>query len=106
LGHSRTKFLQQEIRKQLPQVPKRQILAEACAAQHRPCIAWPRQILSSIDSEAVMGCFRRSSHLERECLSGKFVKAAFRAAETQSVVCIGIQPLWRKRLRYIEFPRK
>jgi len=99
-------FLQQEIRKQLPQVPKRQILAEPAQRNTAPCIALAAQILSTIDSEAVMGVFPADHLIVKENQFRKFVRSAFRAAEEQSVVVLGIQPRWAETgYGYIEFPK-
>ena len=99
-------FLQQEIRKQLPQVPRRQILAEPAQRNTAPCIGLAAQILSHIDPEAVMGVFPADHLILKENAFRKFVKAAFRAAETQSVVVLGIQPRWAETgYGYIEFPK-
>ena len=99
-------FLQQEIRKQLPQVPKRQILAEPAQRNTAPCIALAAQILSRIDPDAVMGVFPADHLILKENQFRKFVRSAFRAAETQSVVVLGIQPRWAETgYGYIEFPR-
>jgi mannose-1-phosphate guanylyltransferase len=99
-------FLQQEIRKQLPQVPKRQILAEPAQRNTAPCIALAAQILSSIDPAAVMGVFPADHLILKESQFRKFVRTAFRAAEEHSVVVLGIQPRWVETgYGYIEFPK-
>jgi mannose-1-phosphate guanylyltransferase len=99
-------FLQAEIRKQLPDVPKRQVIAEPSQQNTAPCIALAAHILQEFDPQAVMGVFP-ADHLIlntkrfREC-----VEAAFRAAETSSVVVLGIQPRWAETgYGYIEFPK-
>ena len=48
-------FLQPEIRKQLPEVPNQQIIAEPSQRNTAPCIALTAHILNEIASEAVMG---------------------------------------------------
>ncbi len=99
-------FLQQEIRKQLPHVPKRQILAEPAQRNTAPCIALAAQILSTLDPEAVMGVFPADHLILKESRFRMFVKAAFRAAEKHSVVVLGIQPRWAETgYGYIEFPK-
>jgi mannose-1-phosphate guanylyltransferase len=99
-------FLQQEIRKQLPQVPKRQILAEPAQRNTAPCIALAAQILCSIDPAAVMGVFPADHLILKENQFRKFVRSAFGAAEEHSVVVLGIQPRWAETgYGYIEFPK-
>jgi mannose-1-phosphate guanylyltransferase len=100
-------FLQPEIRKQLPEVPKRQIIAEPAQRNTAPCIALAAQILSSVDPQAIMGVFPADQLILKEARFRGFVKAAFRAAETNSVVVLGIQPRWAETgYGYIEFPKK
>src|ERR1700748_3296186 len=50
-------YLQAEIRKQLPEVPKQQIIAEPAQRNTTPCIALTAQILVNIDADAVLGVF-------------------------------------------------
>lgn len=99
-------FLQAEIRKQLPEIPSRQVIAEPSQQNTAPCIALAAHILAELDPKAVMGVFP-SDHL---ILNAKrfrtFVQAAFRAAATSSVVVLGIQPRWPETgYGYIEFPK-
>ncbi|MBV9264550.1 MAG: mannose-1-phosphate guanylyltransferase [Acidobacteriaceae bacterium] len=98
--------LQSEIRKQLPEVPKQQIIAEPEQRNTAPCIALAAQILVEQDPEAVIGVFPADHLIQKEAKFRNFVKAAFRAAETSSVVVLGIQPRWPETgYGYIEFPR-
>jgi mannose-1-phosphate guanylyltransferase len=99
-------FLQKEIRKQLPEVPKRQIIAEPAQRNTAPCIALAAHILAGLDPEAVMGVFPADHLILKEMRFRGFVKAAFKAAETNNVVVLGIQPRWAETgYGYIEFPK-
>jgi mannose-1-phosphate guanylyltransferase len=99
-------YLQQEIRKQLPEVPKRQIIAEPAQRNTAPCIGLAAHILAGLDEDAVMGVFPADHLILKEGRFRNFVKAAFRAAETNSVVVLGIQPRWAETgYGYIEFPK-
>ena len=49
--------LRDEIVKQLPEVPRRQIIAEPAARNTAPCIGLAAHILDSFDKDAVMGVF-------------------------------------------------
>src|SRR5258708_22072794 len=49
------RHLRAEIVKQLPEIPKRQILAEPAQRNTAPAIGLAARILSAIDPEAVMG---------------------------------------------------
>jgi len=99
-------FLQEEIRKQLPQVPKRQIIAEPSQQNTAPCIGLAAKILTDADPNAVLGVFPADHLITKEARFRKFVKAAYKAAETSDVVVLGIQPRWAETgYGYIEFPK-
>jgi mannose-1-phosphate guanylyltransferase len=99
-------FLQQEIRKQLPEVPKRQIIAEPAQRNTAPCIGLAAHILAGVDPQAVMGVFPADHVILKEARYRGFVKAAFKAAERNSVVVLGIQPRWPETgYGYIEFAK-
>jgi mannose-1-phosphate guanylyltransferase/mannose-6-phosphate isomerase len=99
--------LRQEIRVQLPEVPKRQIIAEPAQRNTAPCIGLAAQILANLDPRAVLGVFPADQLILKEARFRGFVKAAFRAAETNRIVVLGIQPRWAETgYGYIEFPKK
>src|SRR6476469_5711047 len=50
-------YLRDEIVRQLPEVPKKQILAEPAQRNTAPCIGLAAHILKSINPQAVMGVF-------------------------------------------------
>lgn len=98
-------YLQAEIRKQLPDVPKQQVVAEPSGQNTAPCIGLTAQILNSLSSKAVMGVFPADHLISKEKRFRKFVKAAYKAAEKETVVVLGIQPRWAETgYGYIEFP--
>ncbi len=99
-------FLQETIRKQLPQIPKKQIVAEPSQQNTAPCIALTAHILADLSRNAIMGVFPADHLILKEGRFRKFVKAAFKAAEKNDVVVLGIQPRWAETgYGYIEFPR-
>jgi mannose-1-phosphate guanylyltransferase len=99
-------FLQEEIRKQLPQIPKRQIIAEPSQQNTAPCIGLAAKILTDADASAVLGVFPADHLITKEARFRKFVKAAYKAAQTSDVVVLGIQPRWAETgYGYIEFPK-
>jgi len=75
------KFLQAEIRKQLPEVPKEQVIAEPSQRNTAPCIALTAQILAEMDPDAVMGVFPADHLILKAARFRSFAKSAFRAAE-------------------------
>ncbi len=100
-------FLVSEIRKQLPEVPAQQVIAEPAQRNTAPCIALAAHILAELDPEAVMGVFPADHLILKEARFRKFVKLAFQAAEKTSVVVLGIQPRWAETgYGYIEFPQE
>ena len=99
-------YLQAEIRKQLPEVPKNQIVAEPAQRNTAPCIALAAQIISQQDPDAVLAVFPADHLILKEGRFRNFVKAAFKAAEASNVVVLGIQPRWAETgYGYIEFPK-
>jgi mannose-1-phosphate guanylyltransferase len=100
-------FLEAEIRRQLPQVPKEQIIAEPSQRNTAPCIALAAQILAEIDPDAVMGVFPADHVILKTARFRSFVKTAFRAAERGgAAVVLGIEARWPETgYGYIEFPR-
>jgi mannose-1-phosphate guanylyltransferase len=98
-------FLQGEIRKQLPEIPKRQIIAEPAQRNTAPPIALAAHIVAEIDPDAVMGIFPADHLILKEARFRTFMRAAFRAADANNVVVLGIQPRWAETgYGYIEFP--
>jgi mannose-1-phosphate guanylyltransferase len=99
-------LLEKEIRKQLPQLRRQQILAEPAQRNTAPCIALAAQILAELDSDAVLGVFPADHLILKEERFQRFVKSAFRTAERGGVVVLGIQPRWPETgYGYIEFPK-
>ena len=99
-------LLRGEISRQLPEVPKQQVVAEPAQRNTAPCIALAAKILSDLDPDAVMGVFPADHLILKESRFRNFVKAAFRAAESSSVVVLGIQPRWAETgYGYIEFAK-
>lgn len=97
-------LLRNEIIRQLPEVPKKQIIAEPAPRNTAPCIGLAAEILSRIDKNATLGVFP-SDHL---ILTPKrflqFAKAAHKAAARGELVTLGIQPRWPETgYGYVEF---
>ncbi len=98
-------FVRDEIVRQLPDVPKRQILAEPAQRNTAPAIGLAAHILKSINPDAVMGVFPADHVIERPKRYLQLVRPAFRAAERGGMAVLGIQPRWPETgYGYIEFP--
>ena len=96
--------LREEIVKQLPDVPKRQILAEPAQRNTAPAIALAAHILQAQDPEAMMGVVPSDHVISRPSDYVKLVRAAFKAAAEGSLVVLGIKPRWAETgYGYIEF---
>src|SRR5205823_5867312 len=72
-------LLQKEIRKQLPEVSRTQVLAEPAQRNTAPCIALAAHILAEIDPDAVIGVFPADHVILKEERFRQLVKSAFRA---------------------------
>jgi mannose-1-phosphate guanylyltransferase len=96
--------LRETIVRQLPEVPRRQILAEPMQRNTAPAIGLAAQILHSADRDAVMGVFP-SDHVVRT--PGPYratVRAALRGAAGGRLMVVGIPPRWPETgYGYIEF---
>jgi mannose-1-phosphate guanylyltransferase len=98
--------LRAEIVRQLPQVPKEQILAEPEQRNTAAAIGLAAHILQSIDRNAVMGVFPSDHVISKPRRYLQFLRPAFRAAEQGSIAVLGIAPLRPDTgYGYIEFPK-
>jgi mannose-1-phosphate guanylyltransferase len=98
--------LRTEIVRQLPEIPKSQILAEPVQRNTAPAIGLAAHILQSIDPEALMGVFPSDHMIWKPARYLRFVRGAFKAAAEGRIVVLGIQPRWPETgYGYIEFPK-
>jgi len=98
--------LRDEIVRQLPEVPKRQILAEPAQRNTAPAIGLAAQILHGLDPESVMGVFPADHIIGKPKQYIRLIKAALKAARAGKIVVLGIQPRWPETgYGYIEFPK-
>jgi mannose-1-phosphate guanylyltransferase len=92
--------------KQLPEVPKKQILAEPLQRNTAPAIGLAAQILHSVDRDSVMGVFPSDHVIGKTPQYRAVLKAAFKAAGGRRLIVVGVQPRWAETgYGYIEFPR-
>ncbi len=98
--------LRAEIVRQLPEVPKNQILAEPAQRNTAPAIGLAAHILQSIDPDAVMGVFPSDHVIAKPARYLQFVRPALKAAAAGKIVVLGIQARWPETgYGYIEFPK-
>lgn len=96
--------LREEIARQLPGVPRRQIVAEPAQRNTAPPIGLAAKILRESDPDAVMGIFPADQYIGRPAAFLKTVRAAYGAAAGHMAI-LGIQPRWAETgYGYIEFP--
>src|SRR5579871_347439 len=99
--------LRDEIVRQLPAIPKRQVLAEPVQRNTAPAIGLAAQILQSLDRDAVMGVFPSDHVIAKPRRYVQFARAGFRAAAGGKIAVLGIVPRWAETgYGYIEFPRQ
>jgi len=97
--------LHSEIVKQLPEVPKRQILAEPVQRNTAPAIGLAAHILQSQDPDALMGVFPADHVIAKPREFTRLLRPAFQSAAQGNIVVLGIQPRWAETgYGYIEFP--
>jgi mannose-1-phosphate guanylyltransferase len=98
--------LREEIVRQLPEVPRRQIIAEPAQRNTAPCIGLAASILNSVDRDSVMGVFPADHVISKPAKFLPVVRTAFKAAAAGEIAVIGIQPRWPETgYGYIEFPK-
>jgi len=99
------RYLRAEIVRQLPEVPRRQILAEPTGRNTAPCIGLAAHILQAVDPQAVLGVFPADQVIGKPARFLRLAQAAFRAAQHGRLVVMGIQPRWPETgYGYVEFP--
>jgi mannose-1-phosphate guanylyltransferase len=98
--------LRDVIMRQLPEIPRRQILAEPAQRNTAPAIGLAAQILQSLDPDAVMGVFPADHVVNKETAYRAVVRSALKAAGAGNLTLVGIQPRWAETgYGYVEFPR-
>jgi mannose-1-phosphate guanylyltransferase len=92
--------------RQLPEIPKRQILAEPLQRNTAPAIGLIAHILQSLDPQAVMGVFPSDHVIEKNASYEAVVRAAMKGAAAGHLMIVGIRPRWAETgYGYVEFPR-
>jgi len=98
--------LRDTIIRQLPEIPKRQILAEPAQRNTAPAIGLAAQILHGMDPDAVMGVFPADHVVGKPSAYRAVLKSALKGAGTGHLMVVGIQPRWPETgYGYIQFPR-
>lgn len=99
-------LLRDEIVRQLPEIPQRQVLAEPAQRNTAPSIGLAAHILHSLDRDAVMGVFPSDHVIAKPRRYLQLARSAFRAAAQGKIAVLGIEPRWAETgYGYIEFPQ-
>ena len=99
-------LLREEIIRQLPGVPREQVLAEPAGRNTAPAIGLAAQVLLHQDPDAVLGVFPADHYIARPAAFLRLVRAAYRTAAQGRMALIGIQPRWAETgYGYVEFPK-
>ncbi|MCP5109987.1 MAG: NTP transferase domain-containing protein, partial [bacterium] len=97
--------LRAEIIRQLPEVPRRQVLAEPAQRNTAPCIGLAAQILASLDPDATLGVFPADHLISKPGRFRRLTRAAYLGAERGALMVMGIEPRWPETgYGYVEFP--
>jgi mannose-1-phosphate guanylyltransferase len=92
--------------RQLPEIPKKQILAEPMQRNTGPAIGLAAHILHSVDPNAVMGIFPADHVVGKAGVFRSVLRSALRSAAAGHLVVVGIEPRWPETgYGYIEFPK-
>ena len=97
--------LRATICKQLPEIPRNQVLAEPEQRNTAPAIGLAAHILRSVDPDAVMGVFPSDHVVSKPASYRAVIKAALKGAAARRLMVVGIEPRWPETgYGYIEFP--
>jgi mannose-1-phosphate guanylyltransferase len=99
--------LRKEVLRQLPHVPRPQVIAEPVQRNTAPAIGLAAELILGRDPEAVMGVFPSDHVVTRAQKFRTAASMAFRSAARGDIVVLGIEPRWAETgYGYIEFPER
>lgn len=99
-----SEVLRLQIARQLPEVPRRQIIAEPSQRNTGPAIALAARLLSQQDPRAVMGVFPSDHLIAKSPTFLQVLRRAVKAATRDNLVVLGIPPRWPETgYGYIEY---
>jgi len=98
--------LRDEIVRQLPGIPRKQVLAEPVQRNTAPAIGLAAEILLSIDPDAVMGVFPSDHVVSKPAVYRAVLRAGLEGTAAGHLMVVGIAPRWPETgYGYIEFRR-
>ena len=99
-------YLVRQVVRQLPQVPRNQIVAEPVQRNTAPCIGLSAELIASRDPEAILAVLPSDQVIRKPAGFRRVIRLATRQAQTGKIVVLGITPRWPETgYGYIEFPR-
>lgn len=97
--------LRKKVLRELPDVPRRQVIAEPAPRNTGPAIGLAAKLLQQQDPDAVMGVFPSDHFINREAEFRKVLQRAVRAANEERLIVLGIPPRGPETAYgYIRFP--
>ena len=98
--------LRDTIVRQLPEIPRAQILAEPMQRNTAPAIGLAAHVMRSVDADAVMGVFPADHVVSDPAAFRGVLRVALKGASAGRLMVVGIRPRWAETgYGYIEFPR-
>jgi len=97
-------YLAKAVSRQLPAVPRNQIIAEPVQRNTAPCTGLAAELISRKDPEAVLGVFPSDQAILKPKVFLKVVRLAASHARRGEIVVLGIRPRWPETgYGYMEF---
>ncbi|MBI4463369.1 MAG: mannose-1-phosphate guanylyltransferase [Acidobacteria bacterium] len=97
--------LVRQVARQLPQVPRNQIIAEPVQRNTGPCAGLAAELIAANDPEAILGVFPSDQVIQKPARFRRVVRLAIQQAQKEKIVVLGIVPRWPETgYGYIEFP--
>ena len=100
-------WLRKEVARQLPDVPRAQIVAEPMQRNTAPCAGLAAELIAQKDPEAILGVLPSDHLIGKPAAFLKVVRLATAEAAQGSIVVLGIAPRWPETgYGYMEFPKR
>jgi mannose-1-phosphate guanylyltransferase len=97
-------YLVKEVMRQLPSVPRHQIIAEPVQRNTAPCAGLAAELILRENPDAVLGVFPSDQTIGKPAVFLKVVRLAARHAAEGAIVVLGIAPRWPETgYGYMEF---
>lgn len=99
--------LVREVCRQLPDVPRAQIIAEPVQRNTAPCIGLAAELIAARDPDAVLGVFPSDHLIRKPATFHRVLRLAAKQARLGKIVVLGISPRWPETgYGYVEFARR